>query len=273
MLVFLCASPDAGAQQPQGLSASAPDQWQMTLDTIQSRAQVLMGRNNQLQLENRQLADQVQKLQQSITLQQNKNDRMGQFLKQRRGRTDQQMRMDELAQGIQADKQQLRSLDDQLRDLKRQQAGLGTEVEQITKTAPQDGDALAPWRKQLEDEDGREAVLENQLQSLKSITANPAETEAQRLQQLQKRKQQLAADISSYASRLDELRQEALAALSWQVRKKRLVHQLVVADAFNNRMRAQIRVLQEDIQILKDKVSQLESGMDAGQGVDLFTQP
>ena len=78
--------------------SSMPEQWQLTLDVIKSKAQTLMVENNGLQVEYRQLIRQVQKLQRSIDDQQNKNDQMERFLNERHGQTDQQVRIEELTQ-------------------------------------------------------------------------------------------------------------------------------------------------------------------------------
>ena len=55
-----------------------PEQWQLTLDVIKSKAQSLMVENNGLQMQYRQLIGEVQKLQQSIDDQQYKNTQMDQ---------------------------------------------------------------------------------------------------------------------------------------------------------------------------------------------------
>jgi uncharacterized small protein (DUF1192 family) len=45
-----------------------------------------------------------------------------------------------------------------------------------------------------------------------------------------------------------------------------LVHTLVLTDARNNQMRSKIKVLQEDIGILRDEVARLERRMDFVKG-------
>ena len=47
-------------------------------------------------------------------------------------------------------------------------------------------------------------------------------------------------------------------ALSWPAKKKKLVHEMVQADARNNQVREKIKVLREDIDVLKDQVARLE---------------
>ena len=92
-----------------------PEQWQLTLDGIKSKAQALMIENNGLQNEYQQLTGQVQKLQQLIHDQQYKNDQMDHFLKERHGRTDQQLRIEGLTQMVKTKRQEARTFEEQLR--------------------------------------------------------------------------------------------------------------------------------------------------------------
>ena len=46
-------------------------------------------------------------------------------------------------------------------------------------------------------------------------------------EKLKKRKEQLEANINAYESRMDELRESSLMALSWPLKKKKLVHEMV----------------------------------------------
>jgi len=105
--------------------------------------------NNGLQVEYRQLTGQVQKLQQSIDAQQYKNEQMERFLKERHGRTDQQVRIEALTRIIKTKRQQARTFDKQLT------------------VQPQNDDQLTQWRKQLEYESKQEVLLENELGALK----------------------------------------------------------------------------------------------------------
>ena len=56
--------------------------------------------------------------------------------------------------------------------------------------------------------------------------------------------------------------------LSWPARKKKLVHEMVLADSRNNQMRDGIKVLREDIDVLRDQVSRLERRINFVQGKD-----
>ncbi len=162
----------------------------MTLDVIKSKAQTLLVENNGFQVEYRKLTEQAQKLRQSIDEQQNKNEQMARFLKERHGRTDQQVRIEELTQIIKTKKQEVRNFDEQWENLKKKQADLDHRIQQAknmishielrqqmgTKEvqayqnsgqAPGD-DQLTQLRKQLEDENRQEVLLENELGEFKN---------------------------------------------------------------------------------------------------------
>lgn len=124
ILPFLWWAFDVRAQLPQEVSAM-PEQWQLTLDVIKSKAQALMVENNSLQVEYRQFTGQVQELQQSIDEQQHKNDQMARFLKERNGRTDQQLRIEELTQIVQTKRREALNFDEQLENLKKEAVEFG----------------------------------------------------------------------------------------------------------------------------------------------------
>lgn len=280
MLPFLWWGFDARAQVPDELS-SMPEQWQLTLDGIKSKAQTLMVENNGLQVEYRELLGQVQKLQQSIDDQQNKNEQMDGFIKERHGQTDQQVRIEQLARSIKAKKQEARIADKELRDLQRKQSEIGRTI-RVETLQPQAEDQLPGLRKQLEDDNKQEVLLENELgalrngdkiQSLQDETklSNTAMRQASgahgdRYDKLKKRKEELEADINAYELRLYDLRQSSLVALSWTLKKKKLVHTMVQIDARNNQMRDKIKELREDIDVLRDQVARLERRVNFAKG-------
>ncbi len=151
---------DVRAQGPDQIQA--PEQWQLTLDGIKSKVQTLVIENNGLQAECRKLIEQTLKLQQSIDDQQYKNEQMGRFLKERHGRTDQQVRIGELTRSIKTKSRQARTYDEQLGNLKRKQSKLDRKIQ------PRDDDQLTKLRKQLDDENTQEVLLENELGALKT---------------------------------------------------------------------------------------------------------
>jgi len=317
----------AGAQFSQEPS-SMPEQWQLTLDVIKAKAQTLVVKNNGLQDEHRRLIGQLQEVQQAISDQQNKNEEMDRLLNQRHGRTDQQARIDELKQSISAKKQAERVDEGQLELIKKKQDDLNNKIKRLQdtisdieshqqpekqkdqaaqNTAPaSNDDPLAQWRKQLEDENRQEVLLEDQLGSLKTggqasnLNVDAIEGEnkqleahldnlrlqklrhlkrtsggalgtanARKYEQLKKRKDQLEADINAYEYHLDELRESSLMALSWPLKKKKMIHEMVQTDARNNQIRAKVKVLKEDIGVLRDQVAKLERRVDFAKGKSL----
>jgi chromosome segregation ATPase len=300
---------DVKAQVSDELS-SMPEQWQLSLDVIKSKAQTLMVENNGLQVEYRELSGEVQKLQQSIDDQQNKNDQMDRLIKARHGQTDQQARMDELTQVIKTKKQEIRIIDGQLEVLQKKLSEADRKIQRLKimltekegDQSPAD-DQLTQLRKRLEDEDKREAVLGNEWETLKAggqthpinvddIEAQNRELEATlnvlRLKKLQyqikqpatalakinghkydelkRRKEELEANIDAYESRLDDLRQSSLMSLSWTAKKKKLVHEMVLVDDRNNKIREKIKDVSEDIDVLKEQVAGLERRVDFVKG-------
>ena len=305
------------AQVLQGpATSSPPEQWQMTLDGIKSRAQTLLIEHNGLQDEYRRLMGELRKLQGLILDLQNKNEQIDRLLRERQGRTDQQMRVDELTESLKAKRQQDTVLIQQLEDLKKKKADRehGIQLlkyaitdlelrrqskiqdEQATQNpAAQKVDQLTPWRKQLEDANRQEVLLENELQALKSqdttkvlnqdaideenkelqarldvlrlqklhqvkraSEATQAQANARRYQELKTRKDALEANINAYELRLAELKEGSLMALSWPLKKKKLIHEMVIKDARNNQIRDRIKSLHEDIDVLRDQVGRLE---------------
>ena len=264
----------------------------MTVEGIKSQAKALMVVNNGLQDEHQQLTDQVQKLQQSINERQDKNDQLAQLLKEMHGRTGQQLHIEELTKMVKTKRQEARTIEERWKALQRPQ-GTGTLR----------GDDLNGWRKQLEDENKQEVMLENELTALKTASKSQNMNEAAlqtqnkklearlsvlqllKLQhmkgysdkqlaqdyvlmydQLKKRKDQLEANISVYESRMDELRESSVMALSWTLQRKKLIHNLVQTDTRNNKIRDKIKVLREDIDVLRDQVAKLERRVNAVKG-------
>jgi chromosome segregation ATPase len=137
-----------------------PEQWQLTLDVIKSKVQTLETENNGLQAEYRKSIEQSQKLQKLIDAQQYKNEQMSRFLKERHGRTDQQVRISELTQSIKTKNQEARAYNKQLENLKREQR----QAKSSQKTGQLQGDdQLVQWHKQLKDEIAQEVLLKNEL--------------------------------------------------------------------------------------------------------------
>ncbi len=227
------------AQVPEEFAT--PDQWQLTLDVIKAKAQRLVVKNNGLLLEHKGLTEQVQELQRAIDAEQSRIDQWSKFLKQRHGRTDQQLLIEQYLQTMKAKKEQSRDLDGQWRALSRRQ---GT------------GDDLSQWRRQLEYENSQEALLQDELKELKA--GNTRQANARRYEELNMRKEKLEASINDYVSRMDELKRSSLLAVSWPAQRKQMVHAMVETDASNNHLRDKIGVLRQDVKVLKEEVAALE---------------
>ena len=154
ILFFLWGAVDVKAQVPQQ-PPSTPDQWQLTLNAVKAKIQALVSENNRLRVEYRELIGQGRQLQKSIGDQQNKNEQMARLLKERHGRTDQQVRIEVLTRSIKTKSQDLRALDKQLKNLKKKQARLESKGRMDHQ--------LDQLHKQLEDETKQEVLLENKL--------------------------------------------------------------------------------------------------------------
>src|SRR5690242_19469065 len=85
---------------------SGTQQWQLTFDVIKAKVDALVRENARLTAEAQSLKAQEQKLYVTIGEQGQKNEAIRQFLKERKGRTDQQIRMEELAGQVKTKKAQ-----------------------------------------------------------------------------------------------------------------------------------------------------------------------
>ena len=186
ILVSLTA--DARAQVSQELG-SVPEAWQLTLDVIKNKAQILLIENNGKQMTYRKLIDESQKLQQSIRDQRARNEQLAQFIKDRHGRTDQQIRIEELTAAVRSKRDQAKVNDRQLFDLQRKKADLDSKIQRLkytisdielhqqaqqqkseatsAKPGIKPADQLSQLRAQMEEQSRQEVLLENQLSALK----------------------------------------------------------------------------------------------------------
>jgi chromosome segregation ATPase len=235
----------------------------VTIDSIKTKAQSLAVENDGLQIEYRKLVEEAQKLQQAIDQQEANNTRVQAFLDDRHGRTDQQLRLEELTQRIKAKDRQTLALERQWRELQRKQSKFGV----VSLARPSETDSFSQLRAQLEDENRQEVSLNNELEALKTgnkilVLKKDTAGDDERYQRLKKRRDEFEAAIRNYEARMDELRQSSLVVLSWPAQKKKLVHEMVQLDAHNNKMRDQIKVLREDIDVLRDQVARFERRLD-----------
>ena len=324
ILPFLCWAWAGHAQEPQEIR-SMPEQWQMSLDGIKTKAQSLLIVNNGLQLEFRQLKQQLEELQQEVDEQQNKNDQLKLSLNDTHALNGQKEQLEELNKDIRIKRQEVHLIEEQWGNLKRKQSALEIKNQQLKHKLSQKGldqqddnqevsssdqsdgdDQLNILHKQLDDQNKKEALLADEFETIKSpgstqgvsadaIEAQNKDLEAhldelllQKLQhernavdpikdennelkysQLKKRKDEVVASIKVYEMRMDELKESSLLSLAWSKNKKILVHEMVLADASNNKMRDTIKVLREDIEVLRDQVARLERRVDFVQGSKL----
>lgn len=326
ILGFLWWATDGRAQAPSDLP-SMPQQWQLTLDVIKARAQRLLIQNNDIQVEYRQLVEQAQKLRQAIKYEQDKNEAMLLFLKERHNRTDQQVRIDQLNEAVKTKRQQAKISEEQLENLKKKQADLANQIQlqrrrisdiQLHQANQNQGNPslkppvvpavdgqLTDLRNRLEEENKQEVILENSWNTLKSggqsqnlnvdtieeqnkqLALRLKDLQEQKLQhpsksanaalalanqkkydELKKRKDQLEADINSYETRIDQLKDSSILTLSWPLQKKKLIHEMVQMDAHNNQLREKIKMLREDVDVLRDQVAKFERRVNFIQGKD-----
>ena len=306
-----------------------PEQWQLTLDVIKSKAADLMVKNNGLQDEYRQLLNQQQKLQQSVWDQQTKNEEMSRLLNVRHGRTNQEEQIEQLSQAIKIKNQRIEAYGEQIDNLNRKKAELDHKIQLLKITvaglelheqanqqpipeaknnieSPVD-DQLIELRKQNENENNQEVLLENELATLKNgdqaqhLNVNALEEEnkqledrldqlrleklqydkhssnlmasngnEQRYEKLKKRKDELEANISVYEMRMESLRDTSLMSMSWPLKKKKIVHEMVQIDAHNNQIRGKIKVVKEDIAVLKDQVTKLDHQLEFVKGQQIL---
>lgn len=190
--LILCKAPVLLYAQEEYAGGGTQEQWQLTFDTIRTKVNGLLVRNNQLSAEYRQLQDALTKTQAAIVEQDDKNASMRQFLKERHGRTDQQVRLEELAAQLKLAKTQLAVRQGQALELKDKLAQANKTVD-LKKTrvadlelrqnmpavtaavvAPTSGDAeLDGLRKELEDQKAEEVHLEDQLSAMMTQAEHP----------------------------------------------------------------------------------------------------
>lgn len=247
-----------------------PTDWEMTVDSIKTKAQSLVVQNDGLQIRYRRLMEEAQKLQQAIIAQQHRNEQLSHFLQNRHGRTDQQLQIEELTERIKVKKPQAAALEGLWRTYQHKQSSLQAAIRE--QTAPDD--EMSQLRKQLETENKQEALLNNQLESLRTgtkmqVLKQHTAGDARKYDKLNKRKEELEASIQAYELRMDQLRQSSLSNLVWPSKKKELVHEMAELDARNNGIRDNIKGLKEDIDVLKDQVAKLERRLNFMQGKDI----
>ena len=170
--------------------------WQLTLDVIKTKAESLLKKNNQLTQEQEGLLKQEQDLKASIANLQEKNQELRDHLKERRGRSDEQMKIDELQDlitkkknGLKQHQQEIERLNNQaqaleqklsLRKLKNSQDMLRIKEQDLQlkventvkeKEASSDDGELTELKDKLQREKEQEAFLEKQINDLRQMNS------------------------------------------------------------------------------------------------------
>jgi chromosome segregation ATPase len=313
--------PLALAQVQEVTSTSVPanrEEWLLTVDVIQKKVQGLLEENNKLNTEYIELMQQAQKMRQAVVDQSQKNDEIRRLLKERGGRTDQQIRIDELSQQIKARQPKVVLRQKQVDHLKNQ-ATVETKKAELKKLKISDWElhqnaapAVKPvevkedlssgdkeldrLRKEIEEQKGKEVALEQELESLQNQKAQavarqeelakeidglkqqledikakkvPAETAASKLRRsrfeaMTQQKSELEAQIKEFEGKIEKLKDPG--ALSFSMQKKKIIKEVVEADARKEQLSQKINDLKEDISILREQTATLERKVNFRKG-------
>ncbi len=168
-------------------------QWRLTFDVIKAKVAGLLEENNRLTQEKQSYDDSLKSISQEIDGQSSKNTSMQQLLNERRGKTDQQVRIEQLEaqlklKKVQSAARQAKALEfkSQLEDLKRtvELKKLKVADLELHQNMPSASNAVAlrvasgdveldALRKELEDQKAEEAKLEDQLSSMTKAAHHP----------------------------------------------------------------------------------------------------
>lgn len=226
LLLSLCFASGSVSAQTMGEMPTANNaaQWQLTLDVVKAKLRTLMDQNNQLNAQYRSLQAQEQDLLRMVETQGKKNEDLREFLRERNGKTDQQARIEELENRLQARRAVLPALEKEAGALRKEaeawqhtvdlktlrisdwQLRHNTPGASVPVPPPSDSVAaivpsgdleLDGLRQELEAQKTREADLENQLSSWAQDAQDPqAGILRQKATFLRKQKEDLLAKVS-----------------------------------------------------------------------------
>lgn len=274
---MVCAASGVRADVPEPEPGTAV--WLLTLETIKTKVQDLMERNTQLTGEYTALNQDVEQLNASVTEKTNKNAALSAFLKDRHGRSDQQLHLEELTAQIKDKKALLVDLQRETDNLKRQATALERtvnikqlkisemELKQNTQAAALPApvipamDPLDSLRKELEAEKTKEVQLENELAQLSNAPKAVAEEASRqenkdRYAQALQQKTALEEKIRGLEAHLGQMKAAGQKTGSFD--KKSLIQEIVQADNANQQLRSNADHLREDIVLLRDQIGRLE---------------
>ncbi|MEI7998183.1 MAG: hypothetical protein WCH62_01575 [Candidatus Omnitrophota bacterium] len=273
---------------------SVPE-WQLTIDVIRAKAQSLMEENAKLIAEQSSLEAEYKKLQEQIRDWELKNETLRQLLKERRGRTDQQLHIDDLTRQVSMKKGEINNTQEKMFKLQKEVAKVSSrnskELKQIHLEQQLQKNELGEdhLKEKLQKNKAREKELEQQLDLLKRgqaagqfnkdsqlsqtqaeqlrkekedlqnlINVDNNQAKGERYHQLSLKKRQLEAKIKDFEVQLNQLKAQNSLGLSGNKKKKQLLHQMVQMDNRNNQMRQRITNLREDVVVLREQVSRFE---------------
>ncbi len=208
---FYSASHAAGPNAPE---------WILTLDVIKAKTEALMGKNSKLMAEREALIREYKEKQETIRSWQAKNQDLREFLKKRHGRSNEEMKVDELAEQIKAKKEQLKVFNEQLLNLnkelesaeqklqlkrlrisdlqlKRNQDGLEAKMQQVLKQQEitEDDAEMIGLKQQFQKHKEQETALEGQVKELEfqrmGAAAMPPVVDEQQIKVLEEKVQSL----------------------------------------------------------------------------------
>ncbi len=151
-----------------------------------------------------------------------------------------------------------------LEDQKTNEAALEAKINELsraTSTKKLDANALGEENARLQDQ---VSMYQKEIAFRRKHQEKPGRND--KPQALIGRKKDLEEKIKAYEARIVALKNPANFTLSWDKEKKRLIRDMVQADASNQQLKSKIDNLREDIDVLRDQVGKLERRVNFGQG-------
>ena len=203
-----------------GEAAANTPEWQLTLDVIKAKTETLMEKNNKLMADRESLIKEYKDQQEAIRSWQVKTQDLQQFLKQRHGRSDEDIKAEELNDQVKQKKAQLKDLQNQLNNfnkqvegidqkihlkklkisdlkLRKNQEGLDVKVQQMLKESEisQKDDGLDSLKQQFQQHKAQEEALQQQVKDLQykhmASVAMPPQVDEQQIKALEEKKESL----------------------------------------------------------------------------------
>lgn len=303
---LLAGSVAAHAQEsatfsPMSMSPSAHMQWQLTVDVIKGKVHTLMEENTALTRQYQTTVDRSRKLQMSIARQEKDNAAIRKFLDERKGKTDQQLRIAEIEAEIKSDRARLPGVEQHVRSLEKQadtwvrkireqrmkidaakkrqerpavvdmpdfaadpelrrlrrdlEEQKKQEVLQERKLSEMDGQAVDPELKLLQDNVDALRKEKARLLKINSQRQNSTTNSRARYTAMVQQKLKLVAKVRELENQLNALKDPTAFGLGWGLERKKMVKEIVKADARNKQLRSMVNNLKEDIAVLREQVA------------------